>query len=195
VPGFGQLLCRISSKELALISKSVPAPAALLLHSPWQMGLQAIQYERGRMKLLDQRRLPLEEIWLSIDSVEAAWSAIKDMVVRGAPAIAIAAALALATELIDSGSGRQFSSADAAAQHIKKQLDYLVTRWQTCVQQHPDVRQHVLQPVASKALASYIARTRQLQLMFCLLQPPNRSESIGCCSKTVINCNEGSRSS
>ncbi len=92
------------------------------------MGLQAIQYERGRLKLLDQRRLPLEETWLSIDSVEAAWSAIKNMVVRGAPAIAIAAALALAAELVASGSGRQFSSADAAAQHIKKQLDYLVTR-------------------------------------------------------------------
>ena len=95
------------------------------------MGLQAIQYERGRLKLLDQRRLPLEETWLSIDSVAAAWSAIKDMVVRGAPAIAIAAALALAAELVASGSGRQFSSADAAAQHIKKQLDYLVTRYQT----------------------------------------------------------------
>ncbi|KAL0035512.1 hypothetical protein WJX77_010043 [Trebouxia sp. C0004] len=97
------------------------------------MGLQAIQYERGRLKLLDQRRLPLEETWLSIDSVEAAWSAIKDMVVRGAPAIAIAAALALATELVASGSGRQFSSADAAAQHIKKQLDYLVTSRPTAV--------------------------------------------------------------
>ncbi|DBB14334.1 TPA: hypothetical protein ACH3X3_004644 [Trebouxia sp. C0006] len=97
------------------------------------MGLQAIQYVRGRLKLLDQRRLPLEETWLSIESVEAAWSAIKDMVVRGAPAIAIAAALALAAELIASGSGRQFSSADAAAQHIKKQLDYLVTSRPTAV--------------------------------------------------------------
>ena len=94
----------------------------------FKMGLQAIQYEPGRLKLLDQRRLPLEETWLTIDSVETAWSAIKDMAVRGAPAIAIAAALALAADLIASGAGRQFASADAAAQHIKKQLDYLVTR-------------------------------------------------------------------
>lgn len=92
------------------------------------MVLQAIKYEPGRLKLLDQRKLPLEETWLSIDSVETAWSAIKDMAVRGAPAIAIAAALALAADLTAAGAGRQFASADAAAQHIKKQLDYLVTR-------------------------------------------------------------------
>ncbi len=92
------------------------------------MGLQAIKYERGQLKLLDQRRLPLEETWLSIDTVQSAWFAIKDMAVRGAPAIAIAAALALAADLVAAGSGRQFSSAEAAAQHIKEQLDYLVTR-------------------------------------------------------------------
>lgn len=92
------------------------------------MVLQAIKYEPGRLKLLDQRKLPLEETWLSIESVETAWSAIKDMAVRGAPAIAIAAALALAADLTAAGAGRQFASADAAAQHIKKQLDYLVTR-------------------------------------------------------------------
>ena len=92
------------------------------------MGLQAIKYERGKLTLLDQRRLPLEETWLSIDSLQTAWTAIKDMVVRGAPAIAIAAALALAADLVASGAGRQFYSAEAAAQHIKKDLDYLMTR-------------------------------------------------------------------
>lgn len=97
------------------------------------MGLQAIKYERGKLTLLDQRRLPLEETWLSIDSVQTAWTAIKDMVVRGAPAIAIAAALALAADLVASGAGRQFYSAEAAAQHIKKDLDYLMTSRPTAV--------------------------------------------------------------
>ncbi len=32
--GFGQLLCRIPSKELALVSKSVATLAALILHLP-----------------------------------------------------------------------------------------------------------------------------------------------------------------
>jgi len=33
VPGFGQLLCRIPAKELALVSKSVASLAALTLRS------------------------------------------------------------------------------------------------------------------------------------------------------------------
>lgn len=92
------------------------------------MVLQAIQYERGSLKLLDQRRLPLEETWIAVDSVQTAWSAIKDMVVRGAPAIAIAAALALAAQLVASDAGLQFSSAKEAAEHVKEELRYLVTR-------------------------------------------------------------------
>ena len=100
------------------------------------MGLQAIKYERGHLALLDQRRLPLEETWLNVDSVQAAWSAITDMVVRGAPAIAIAAALALAADLVAKGNGRQFSSAIQAAQHIKEQLNYLITRQVTSEYQH-----------------------------------------------------------
>ena len=89
---------------------------------------QAIKYRRGSLQLLDQRKLPLQEEWINIPSVETAWTAIKDMVVRGAPAIAIAAALALAVDLSSAGEGSQFTSAEAAGQHIQKQLDYLVTR-------------------------------------------------------------------
>ena len=53
---------------------------------------------------------------------------IQDMAVRGAPAIAIAGALALAVELQNNGAGSQFSSAQDAAQWIEEKLDYLVTR-------------------------------------------------------------------
>lgn len=47
---------------------------------------------------------------------------------RGAPAIAIAAALALAVDLVNQGGGAQFDSAQAAYNYITEQLDYLVTR-------------------------------------------------------------------
>lgn len=92
------------------------------------MVLQAIKYQRGSLQLLDQRKLPLSETWINIPSVDAAWHAIKDMAVRGAPAIAIAAALSLAVDLTSTGQGGQFASVEAAGQHIQKQLDYLVTR-------------------------------------------------------------------
>ena len=46
--------------------------------------------------LLDQRLLPHEETWLTLDDVEAVARSIEDMAVRGAPAIGCAAALGLA---------------------------------------------------------------------------------------------------
>lgn len=48
------------------------------------------------LELIDQRRLPQESVWLTITSPDAAAEAIRDMVVRGAPAIGVTAAFALA---------------------------------------------------------------------------------------------------
>ena len=52
------------------------------------------------------------------------------MAVRGAPAIAISAALGLAVELVNQGGGGQFSSAKEAQVAIDAKLYYLVTRCQ-----------------------------------------------------------------
>ena len=50
--------------------------------------------ETGLLELLEQRLLPLEETYLTYDCPIAAAGAITDMVVRGAPAIGLAAAYA-----------------------------------------------------------------------------------------------------
>lgn len=52
----------------------------------------------GCLELLDQRRLPLEEIWHRYDRADDVIEAIRSMVVRGAPAIGCAAAMGLAAE-------------------------------------------------------------------------------------------------
>jgi len=54
--------------------------------------------ERG-LELLDQRLLPIEETYLLLETGEAIARAIEDMVVRGAPAIGVAAAMGVAVEL------------------------------------------------------------------------------------------------
>ncbi len=54
--------------------------------------------DRG-VELLDQRRLPAEETYVLLESGEEVARAIEDMVVRGAPAIGIAAAMGVAVEL------------------------------------------------------------------------------------------------
>lgn len=92
--------------------------------------LQAILYERGSLRLLDQRKLPLEAVYLDIQDSTDGWNAIRDMVVRGAPAIAIAAALSLAVEAFNLDfSG---TSGDAASFLVKK-LEYLVSSRPTAV--------------------------------------------------------------
>lgn len=49
----------------------------------------------ARLELLDQRRLPQSEVWVSCEELEDVAVAIETMIVRGAPAIATAAAFGL----------------------------------------------------------------------------------------------------
>ncbi|HHO69193.1 MAG TPA: S-methyl-5-thioribose-1-phosphate isomerase [Gammaproteobacteria bacterium] len=56
--------------------------------------IRAMAWEDGALRLLDQRQLPHQEVWLTLDDCAAVADAIRDMVVRGAPAIGITAAYA-----------------------------------------------------------------------------------------------------
>lgn len=94
------------------------------------MSLQAIKYTRGSLELLDQRLLPFEVVYLPVPNAQASWQQIKDMVVRGAPAIGVTGALTMAVELVaNKNSGAAFASVAEAVDFINSTLDYLVTRW------------------------------------------------------------------
>ena len=56
--------------------------------------VESIRFRDDRLYLLDQRLLPAEERWIEIATINDAVSAIRDLVVRGAPAIGITAAYA-----------------------------------------------------------------------------------------------------
>lgn len=58
--------------------------------------IRPLKWENGVLHLLDQRVLPLEERWLECRDAAQTAAAIRDMVVRGAPAIGIAAAYGVA---------------------------------------------------------------------------------------------------
>lgn len=68
--------------------------------------MESIRWTGTQLELLDQRRLPTEEVWLSLQTADAVAQAITDMVVRGAPAIAISAAYGLALA-VRNGADRQ----------------------------------------------------------------------------------------
>jgi methylthioribose-1-phosphate isomerase len=58
--------------------------------------IRPIYWLGNKVKLIDQTLLPVEEVWLELSDYLAVISAIKDMRIRGAPAIGVAGAYALA---------------------------------------------------------------------------------------------------
>ena len=67
----------------------------------------AIRWQAGELRLLDQRQLPHRVEYLRIDGIPDAVDAIATLAVRGAPAIGIAAAYALAVTARHSGDVTQ----------------------------------------------------------------------------------------
>jgi methylthioribose-1-phosphate isomerase len=68
-----------------------------------------VRLERDAVVLLDQRLLPLEEVEVRCETVGALAEAIEQMVVRGAPAIGVAAAYGIA---LAAAKGESLSEAD-----------------------------------------------------------------------------------
>ena len=59
-------------------------------------GWFTLRWDDDAVRLLDQRRLPGEEVYLALRDVEEIARAIEELAVRGAPAIGCAAALGVA---------------------------------------------------------------------------------------------------
>jgi len=56
------------------------------------MPVPTIRWEDGRVIIIDQTRIPLEEVYIPIENIHQMWEAIKKLRIRGAPAIGIAGA-------------------------------------------------------------------------------------------------------
>jgi methylthioribose-1-phosphate isomerase len=63
-------------------------------------GVQTLRWRDARLELIDQRRLPASVEYVACASAEETARAIRDMVVRGAPAIGCAAAYGIALEAL-----------------------------------------------------------------------------------------------
>ena len=59
-------------------------------------GFRTIAWEDGAVVMIDQRKLPVEEVYFRAATWQDVTVAIRDMIIRGAPAIGIAAAMGVA---------------------------------------------------------------------------------------------------
>ena len=91
--------------------------------------IKTIEYIGGTVRMIDQTRLPLEKVFVDCHSVEEVGHAIKTMIIRGAPAIGVAAAMgtSLAAESINAESFDSFYS------QLEKKCDVLALSRPTAV--------------------------------------------------------------
>ncbi len=76
--------------------------------------MHSIEWTGKHLRLLDQRKLPHETVWLDLYTHYEVAQAISDMIVRGAPAIAIAAGYGLAMA-VEQGVNREKASQELLA--------------------------------------------------------------------------------
>lgn len=93
------------------------------------MSVFPIRWHEEALKLLDQRLLPAEVTEISYDSVAAVADAIRDMVVRGAPAIGITAAFGV----VIAARARYAESPDNWRESIGKDLRLLADARPTAI--------------------------------------------------------------
>lgn len=90
------------------------------------MELTALRWRQDRLELLDQRLLPAQSHWLSCHCAADVATAIRDMAVRGAPAIGISAAYGVVLAARELG-------ADANAATLAPAFEMLATSRPTAV--------------------------------------------------------------
>ncbi len=146
-----------------------------------------LRWRNGQLQLLDQRVLPGKVEYLHIEDINAAWHAIKTLAVRGAPAIGIAAAYALAQSMRDVPAA-QFHAT------LQTNADYLISARPTAV----NLAWAVQRLLAAAADPDYGVLVREAQaihaedLDICQRLGAHGAPLIKAGSNILTHCNAGS---
>ena len=128
--------------------------------------IKTVEWTKDGIRMIDQRLLPSEETYLMLRSYEEVAEAIRKMVIRGAPAIGIAAAMGIALGASQS-VGSSVADIDDDLQYISEvmgktrptavNLFWAIERMRTTFQKnkHLDDVEKVKQALIDEALAIY----------------------------------------
>ena len=72
--------------------------------------IKTIEWDNGKVVMIDQLLLPGEEVYRTYTSSEEVAKAIEDMVIRGAPAIGVAAAMGIALGMQTASTEQEFNA-------------------------------------------------------------------------------------
>jgi methylthioribose-1-phosphate isomerase len=93
------------------------------------MAVRTLEWRDGALWMIDQTKLPTEHVEVECRTVAEVWDAIRRLVVRGAPAIGVAAAYGVALGAQESRA----ATAEALLADVEKAADYLATARPTAV--------------------------------------------------------------
>jgi len=153
-----------------------------------EQGFQAIRCDGQRIHLLDQRRLPLERVWLELKTLDAVIAAIRDLAVRGAPAIGITAAYGavIAAREVDSDPVRWSAGLDrlALARPTAVNLAWAIERMRSRLEPGQGIEPEVLMSEARRIHAEDIAANQAMARA--------GSACLEDCRGVLTHCNTGS---
>jgi methylthioribose-1-phosphate isomerase len=160
------------------------------------MQVETLRWNNGRLELIDQRRLPLEFVYVACDDAEQTANAIRDMVVRGAPAIGCAAAYGVALEAqrhagatraqFDSALERSFKVL-AASRPTAVNLFWAIARMR---ERHALTRDEATQAAAA-ALLALAQRIHREDIEICRAIGRHGARLIAEGARIMTHCNAG----
>ena len=133
--------------------------------------IRAVAFTDGVLRLLDQRRLPAEEVHIDCRDANAVAAAIRDLVVRGAPAIGIAAAWGIVLEakrVAAAGSAVSEAALDPVMQQLNAarptavNLAWAIARMRGVLRREPADPVRALMDEAQRIQDEDLAANRQM---------------------------------
>ena len=93
------------------------------------MPVTTVEWKNGKLRLIDQTKLPLELVYLDCVNEKEVWQAIKRLSVRGAPALGVAGAYGVVLAV----QGFQTSAVKELKQEVDRAANYLAQARPTAV--------------------------------------------------------------
>ena len=143
------------NSAVTAMSKPETVPSAI----PYDR-IRAVEWQDGRIRLIDQRLLPGRLEYLSLQSLAQAAAAIRDMAVRGAPAIGITAAYAV----VLAAHARYQENPNTWRMLLEPDLKFLVEARPTAVNLHWAVQRmrNVFASVSGDPLPALLAEAQRI---------------------------------
>ncbi len=140
-----------------------------------------------RLRLLDQRRLPTEELYIDVATLDELVDAIRTLAVRGAPAIGVAAAMGLAVLATPHSTlndivrlAESIAQSRPTAVNLRWALDRMLAR-----------AQHTTQPELMRALRDEATQIRDNDRDMCDAIGKHGAPFIAAGSQILTHCNAG----